>query len=264
VPEAAASEPATDRDLWVGTSWKMTKTLGQAREYARGLAEHLGEQAPAGVQPFILPSATALDAVRAELGEDSPVVLGAQNAHWAPEGAWTGEVSVLQVADAGARVVEIGHSERREHFGETDEVVRKKVAAVSDLGLTPLLCIGESEEVKQAGGSTNHILGQAASALDGLSAADLARVLIAYEPIWAIGEQGRPARVEELADPFTALHREYGSITRGVLYGGSVNQGNAAELLGIDGVSGLFVGRAAWDLDGYVELLDIAARSTTG
>lgn len=246
--------------LWLGTSWKMTKTLGQSREYARGLAEHLGGTAPAGVQPFIVPSFTALDAVRGELGPDSPVVLGAQNAHWAPEGAWTGEVSVLQVADAGARLVEIGHSERREHFGDTDDSVRKKVAATLELGLAPLLCIGESEEVKRDGGSTNHILGQAASALDGLADDDLARVLIAYEPIWAIGDGGRPATVEELVEPFAALHREYGATVLGLLYGGSVSLDNAAELLGIEGVGGLFVGRTAWDLTGYLSLLDIASQ----
>ncbi|MGB3857837.1 MAG: triose-phosphate isomerase [Ornithinimicrobium sp.] len=246
--------------LWVGTSWKMTKTLGEARQYASGLAGHLGAAAPAGVQPFIIPSFTALDAVRTELGSGSPVVLGAQNAHWAPAGAWTGEVSVPQVADAGARLVEIGHSERREHFGDTDGTVRRKVAATLEHGLSPLLCIGESEQVKQDGDSTEYILGQAAHALDGLSDADLARVLIAYEPIWAIGEHGRPATVEELVEPFAALDREFGATVLGVLYGGSVNLDNAASLLGIEGVSGLFVGRSAWELNGYLSLLDIASR----
>jgi triosephosphate isomerase len=260
VTEESAARPAGGGDLWVGTSWKMTKTLEQAREYARGLADHLRGGAPPGVRPFIVPSFTALDAVSRELGPDSPVMLGAQNAHWASAGAWTGEVSVVQVADAGARLIEIGHSERREHFGDTDETVRMKVVATLELGLTPLLCIGESDEVKQAGGSTNHILGQAAHALDGLTDGDLARVLIAYEPIWAIGEHGRPATVEELAEPFAALDREYGRAALGLLYGGSVNLDNAADLLGIDGVGGLFVGRTAWELDGYVQLLDVATR----
>ncbi|MGB7448673.1 MAG: triose-phosphate isomerase [Ornithinimicrobium sp.] len=260
VPEGSVVRPADGGDLWVGTSWKMTKTLGQAGEYARGLTEHLGGSAPSGVRPFIIPSFTALDTVRRELGPDSPVTLGAQNAHWAHEGAWTGEVSVVQVADAGARLVEIGHSERREHFGDTDETVRMKVAATLELGLTPLLCIGESEEVKADGGSTNHILGQATRALDGLAGDDLARVLIAYEPIWAIGEHGRPATTEELAEPFAALDREYGTTVSGLLYGGSVTLDNAADLLGIDGVGGLFVGRTAWELSGYLRLLEIATR----
>jgi triosephosphate isomerase len=245
--------------LWVGTSWKMNKGLAEAREYARGLSDYVKATALPGVQPFIIPSFTALTVTRDELGADSPVLLGVQNAHWADHGAWTGEVSVVQAKDAGAQLVEIGHSERREHFGETVETTRLKVAAALAHGLVPLLCIGESAEVKRAGESSRYILEQAAGALDGLTAEQLSRVLIAYEPIWAIGESGRPATVEELRRPFSDLGREFGSVTRGLLYGGSVNLDNAEELLGIDHVTGLFVGRAAWQLPGYLRLLEVAA-----
>ncbi|CAN5527060.1 L-erythrulose 1-phosphate isomerase [soil metagenome] len=244
--------------LWVGTSWKMTKTQAQAREFARGLVDRLDGAAPPGVQPFVIPSFTAIAAVNDELGADSPVILGAQNAHWENEGAWTGEVSVPQVQEAGAQLVEIGHSERREHFGETTETTRLKVAATLGHGLIPLLCIGESVQVKQSGDSTDFILEQAAGAVEGLTAADLLRVLVAYDPIWAIGEHGRPAEVEELAGPFAALDRTYGDQVQGLLYGGSVNLDNATKLLGIDGVTGLFVGRTAWELPGYLRLLEIA------
>lgn len=245
--------------LWVGTSWKMTKTLAEGRAWARGLREHLAGGTPAGVQPFVIPSFTATTAVAEELGEDSPVLLGVQNAHWEDAGAWTGEVSVPQAKDAGARIVEIGHSERREHFGETVETTRRKVAAAVRHGLTPLLCIGESAAVKEAGGSSAFILKQARGALEGLTVEELSRVVIAYEPIWAIGERGRPATVEELIEPFAALGAEYtGRVTR-LLYGGSVNLDNAADLLEIEYVTGLFVGRTAWQLEGYLELLRIAA-----
>lgn len=248
--------------LWIGTSWKMTKTLAEGRAWAAGLRDHLagehGGQAPSGVQPFVIPSFTATTTVREVLGEDSPVLLGVQNAHWEDEGAWTGEVSVPQAKDAGAQVVEIGHSERREHFGETVETTRPKVAAALRHGLTPLLCIGESAEVKEAGGSSAFILEQAAGALEGLSAEELSRAVIAYEPIWAIGEKGRPATVEELVEPFAALGGQYSGKVTGLLYGGSVNLGNAADLLGIEHVTGLFVGRTAWKLEGYLELLRIA------
>ncbi|KUI35564.1 L-erythrulose 1-phosphate isomerase [Mycobacterium sp. GA-2829] len=246
--------------LWIGTSWKMNKGLAESRGYARGLADHVTATALPGVQPFVIPSFTALTTVREELGADSPVLLGVQNAHWDDEGAWTGEVSVAQAKDAGAQLVEIGHSERREHFGETVETTRLKVAAALAHGLTPLLCIGESADTKSAGESSRFILDQAAGALDGLTDGQLGRVLIAYEPIWAIGEHGRPATVEELRAPFADLHREYGGRTRGLLYGGSVNLDNAEELLGIDHVTGLFVGRAAWQLPGYLRLLAMAAR----
>lgn len=250
--------------LWVGTSWKMNKTLAEGREWARGLRDHLGGAAPAGVQPFVIPSFTATTAVAEELGESSPVLLGVQNAHWEDAGAWTGEVSVPQAKDAGARIVEIGHSERREHFGETVETTRRKVAAALRHGLTPLLCIGESAEVKDAGGSSAFILDQARGALEGLSAEEISRVVIAYEPIWAIGENGRPATVEELIAPFEALGAEYTGAVTGLLYGGSVNLDNAAGLLGIPHVTGLFVGRTAWKLEGYLELLRLAEAHAAG
>ena len=250
--------------LWVGTSWKMNKTLAAGRAWAQGLRDHLGGsessvgEAPTSVQPFVIPSFTATTAVADALGTDSPVLLGVQNAHWEDAGAWTGEVSVPQAKDAGAQIVEIGHSERREHFGETVETTRLKVAATLRHGLTPLLCIGESLEVKDAGTSAEFILEQAAGALEGLSAEELSRVVIAYEPIWAIGENGRPATVAELIEPFAALGEVYGGQVTGLLYGGSVNLDNAPELLGIEHVTGLFVGRTAWQLEGYLELLRIA------
>lgn len=245
--------------LWVGTSWKMNKGLTEARSYARALSDYVGRTGTPGVAPFIIPSFTALAATRDELGADSPVLLGVQNAHWEDQGAWTGEVSVAQAKDAGAQLVEIGHSERREHFGETVATTRLKVAAALAHGLVPLLCIGESAAVKRAGESSRLILEQAAGALEGLSAEQLGRVLLAYEPIWAIGESGRPATVEELREPFADLGREYSGRIRGLLYGGSVNLDNAEELLGIDHVTGLFIGRAAWQLPGYLRILEMAA-----
>jgi triosephosphate isomerase len=237
----------------------MNKGLTESRRYARELADYVGRTDLSGVQPFILPSFTALAATRDELGSHSPVLLGAQNAHWANDGAWTGEVSVSQVKDAGAQLVEIGHSERRAHFGETVATTRLKVAAVLAHGLVPLLCIGESLAVRCAGQSSRFILEQAAGALDGLNAEQMNRVLIAYEPIWAIGDSGRPATVEELREPFAELWHEYGSRVRKLLYGGSVSLDNAEDLLSIEHVGGLFIGRAAWQLPGYQRILEIAA-----
>ncbi|PRZ17728.1 triose-phosphate isomerase [Nesterenkonia sandarakina] len=251
---------------WIGTSWKMNKTVAQARDYARGLRSAL-EQRPellAGVQPFIIPPHTALTAVAEELGPESArtVRLGAQNAHWEDDGAWTGEISVPQVADAGASLVEIGHSERREHFGETIETTRLKVASTLRHGLIPLLCIGEPAEVQSRGETADYLLDQARGALRDLSADQLSQVLIAYEPIWAIGAQGRPATVAELREPFEVLSREYGGRVQALLYGGSVSTDNAAQLLELAGVEGLFVGRAAWTLEGYLNLLEIAAEAS--
>ncbi|WP_061492621.1 L-erythrulose 1-phosphate isomerase [Mycolicibacterium phlei] len=247
--------------LWIGTSWKMTKGLNESREYARGLAEYVAANLLPGVQPFVIPSFTAVAAVRDVLGDDSPVLLGVQNAHWEDQGAWTGEVSVAQAKDAGAQLVEIGHSERREHFGETVETTRLKVAAALRHGLIPLLCIGESAETRSAGGPSRFILEQAAGALDGLTDEQLARVLIAYEPIWAIGEHGRAATIEELRQPFSDLGDEYGGRVRGLLYGGAGSEDNAEALLGIEHVTGLFIGRAAWRLPGYLRILETARQA---
>ena len=267
---------------WIGTSWKMKKTLAEAREYASGLASALEENTrlstagagDGGVQPFVIPPHTALAAVAEELGEKANscggVQLGAQNAHWEDAGAWTGEISVPQAMDAGATVIEIGHSERREHFAETDRTVRLKVEAALRHGAMPLLCVGEPAEVRDAGGSAEHILAQTRAALEGLTDSQRARVLVAYEPIWAIGSAGRPAQIHELEEPFAALRGEFGGSASGcagsaaggvagLLYGGSVNLDNAADLLAMQDVDGLFVGRTAWNLDGFLALLEIAA-----
>ncbi len=244
---------------WVGTSWKMTKTLTEARQFAGALSARATADAWPGVQPFVIPPATALAAVSEILTPDHGVLLGAQNAHWEDSGAWTGEVSVPQVADAGARIVEIGHSERREHFAETIETTRLKVAATLRHGLIPLLCVGEDEHVNARGEAAPFIIGQVDGALRGLSAEQCQRVLIAYEPIWAIGENGRPATPEELAQPFAALNERFADRVEAILYGGSVNTANAEQLLDVPGVQGLFVGRAAWDAGGFLELLEIAA-----
>jgi triosephosphate isomerase len=258
--------------LWVGTSWKMTKGLDEARGYAVGLAAAVrarvdgGAPPWPGVQPFVLPALTAFATVFEGLappaGTDE-VVLGAQNAHWDDAGAWTGEVSVPQVAELGARLVEIGHSERRTHFGETDETVRARTAAVVRHGLIPLVCVGETQAERDAGCAVEVTTRQLEAALRGHGDGGPARVplLVAYEPVWAIGEAGREPRADELADVVTGLCERGGDQLTALLYGGSVNVGNASGLLDLPGIRGLFVGRGAWDVDDLVTILDAAARA---
>ncbi|HET7304808.1 MAG TPA: triose-phosphate isomerase [Segeticoccus sp.] len=246
--------------LWIGTSWKMTKTISEATAFVDTLAD---VAFPDSVQPFVLPAHTALASVRDRLPEGSPVMLGAQNAHWAAEGAGTGEVSMRMVADAGARLVEIGHSERRAQHNETDDSVGRKVRAATDASLVPLVCVGEPHAVRAAGDVSPFVRQQVAAALARLRREEASTVLIAYEPVWAIGEHGRPALPSEVApvmDDIRAAVRRAGGGCRAVLYGGSVDSTNAARLLGEGGADGLFVGRAAWDVRGYLELVDIAAQ----
>ncbi|MEV0352482.1 triose-phosphate isomerase [Nonomuraea sp. NPDC050680] len=250
---------------WIGTSWKMNKTLAEARAFVDGLVA--ARSALDGVRAFVIPAHTALAAVRERLPADVPVLIGAQNAHWEPAGAYTGEVSMGMVADAGATLVEIGHSERREYFGETDDTVALKVEAAIAAGLTPLLCVGEPAEVRAAGGEIDWVAGQVGRALSRLAAHDLHRVVIAYEPVWAIGDLGREALPYEIAPVMGMLAARFGpdgespGRVAAVLYGGSVNRLNAAALLGVPGTDGLFIGRAAWDVAEFLELARIGARA---
>ncbi len=234
----------------------MNKTLDQARDYARTLAATDSGRWQ-GIHPFVIPPATALLAVHEVLGPRSHILLGAQNAHWEDAGAWTGEVSVPQVADAGAQIVEIGHSERREFFAETDATVNLKVVATLRHGLTPLVCVGEPADVFASGASVPYVRRQVRAALHGVR--DPRSVLLAYEPIWAIGSRGRPAAPSDVGDVFAALRADWGGTVRGVLVGGSVDTSNVMSILGVDGVDGLFVGRAAWEVDGFTGLLDLVS-----
>jgi len=243
--------------LWAGTSWKMNGLIPFARDYALRLASQPADRWK-GVQLFVIPSSTALAAVHDALGDGSRVMLGAQNAHWEESGAWTGEVSVPQVADAGAQIVELGHSERREYFGETDRTINLKVKAVMRHGLRPLVCVGEPDATFQAGASSDYISHQVEAALDGIP--DTTAVLLVYEPIWAIGDSGREPRPDDIADELSVLATQFGDSVEAILYGGSVNAANAAEILALPGVDGLFVGRSAWNVEGYMEILDVAAR----
>ena len=252
------------RTTWIGTSWKMTKTLAEARAFIdEFLAGLIVTPLPSGLQAFVLPPHTALAAVRDRLGSRSEILLGAQNAHWSPEGAGTGEISMRMAADAGARIIEIGHSERRESFGETDATVAAKTAAALALHLVPLVCVGEPESVRRDRGQADFVAGQVRAALAPLSPTQVGEVLVAYEPVWAIGERGRPARPSEIGpelDVIAQLGRELSPTgLRGVLYGGSVDAGNALGLLDNPSVDGLFVGRAAWTAQGFLQILRLAA-----
>jgi triosephosphate isomerase len=249
------------KTFWVGTSWKMNKTRAEAQAFARALREAEDGRDPR-VQRFVIPSFTALAEVCAALTGTS-VRVGAQNGHWEDAGAWTGEVSMLQIRDCGATLVEIGHSERRAHFGETNETVGRKVAAALRSGLTPLVCIGERVEDKEAGRADDVLAREVRAALGPISGAP-AEVLLAYEPVWAIGERGIPAE-PSYADERQARIAEVARDIMGrdipVLYGGSVNPGNCAELIACPHIDGLFIGRSAWAPEGYLDILARVSRA---
>ncbi|MFA0116805.1 triose-phosphate isomerase [Vibrio breoganii] len=251
------------KKVWIGTSWKMNKTSAAADAWASAV-EPAVKACSESVQPFVIPSFPYIQQVSEQLN-DKGVRIGSQNICWQDEGAYTGEVSPIQVKDCGATLVEIGHSERRAMFGETDERVNKKVLASLKHGLTPLVCVGDTHDEKRWGVSAESVIRQVKIALYEVPKEQVTDVIIAYEPVWAIGEQGIPATSEEAERVHlairNALSAEFGSsISQKIvlLYGGSVNLDNASELLDQANIDGLFVGRTAWNADGYCHLLEIA------
>ena len=263
--EGGCGEP-----VWIGTSWKMNKTLAEALAFADALLERAADP-PDGIARFVVPPFTSAREVKARLA-GTDVRVGAQNMHWDAAGAWTGEVSAPMLVDCGLDLVELGHSERRAHFGETDETVGLKVRSAVAHDLVPLVCVGETLDQRDAGRADEALEAQVRGALAGLdgavspkdSSADAGpsarrpRVLFAYEPVWAIGEGGTPA-TSGYAD---ARQARIKAIAAGILgaappclYGGSVNAGNCVELIGREHVDGLFIGRAAWDAAGYLDIL---------
>lgn len=246
--------------VFIGTSWKMNKTLVEAQHFARHLAEAAGDPR---IQRFVIPPFTCLREVEAILSE-TDILVGAQTMHWAEQGAWTGEISPVMLTDCGADIVELGHSERRAHFGETDETVGLKTEAAVRHGLIPLICIGESAEDKAAGRADEVLRREVEGALAKLSGDQRkAPILLAYEPVWAIGESGIPAS-PAYADERQAriVEAAEGVLGRRVpcLYGGSVNPGNAAELISCPNIDGLFIGRSAWTVEGYLDILARCAK----
>jgi triosephosphate isomerase len=246
----------THSPFWIGTSWKMNKTLAEARAFAQGLLASIDDPR---MQRFVIPPFTAIREVKAIL-VDTSVKVGAQNMHWADRGAWTGEISPPMLVDCAMDLVELGHSERREHFGETDDTVGLKVEAAVRHGLTPLICIGEALADREGGRAAEVLAAEVRGALGRLTPDQYtADILLAYEPVWAIGEHGIPAR----ADYADARQAEIIAVAQDVLgrrvpclYGGSVNPGNCAELAASVHIDGLFIGRSAWDVAGYLDIVE--------
>jgi triosephosphate isomerase len=241
----------------------MYKTVTEAVEFVRGLKEALA--GVRGVEVAVCPPFTALYAVAREL-EGSNIVLGAQNMHRAEEGAYTGEISPVMLKEIGCRYVILGHSERRQYFGESDEDVNAKVKAALKHGLVPIVCVGERLEEREAGHTERVVGAQVRRSLAGLSGTELAGLVVAYEPVWAIGT-GRTASPED-AQQVNAFIRcllagmggqEAARQVR-IQYGGSVKPENAVELLGQPDIDGALVGGASLKVDSFAAIVRAALR----
>ncbi len=244
----------------VAANWKMHKTLGEADTYFRRLMTLVPEVPE--VDLVICPPYTALHAAQRALA-GRPIYLGAQSARPEREGAFTGEISLAQVKELGATHVICGHSERRALFGEDDQLVARKVWSSMEHGLVPILCVGETLEQRESGNAWSVVEGQIAAALGELELSDPASLVVAYEPIWAIGTgvSAQPTDAQEMAARARRwLVARFGTIGQQVRvqYGGSVNRDNAASFLGCDDVDGALVGGASLDPDNFWKIAQAA------
>jgi triosephosphate isomerase len=251
------------RPVVVAANWKMHKTAAAATAYLAAF----GAEAPAsrpGVEIAFFPPFPILEAVGRALRGRADASVGGQNCHWEAEGAFTGEVSAPMLAAAGARRVLVGHSERRQLFGETDETCALKLRAALAAGLDPMLCVGETLEERDRGRARTVVLRQLTRVVKDLTRDEHARLSIAYEPVWAIGT-GRTAEPGDAQEMHAAIREILASVSSAdaaratpVLYGGSVKPGNAARLLAEPDVDGALVGGASLDPSDFAAIVRAA------
>jgi triosephosphate isomerase len=248
----------------VSGNWKMNLTHLDAIAVVQKLAFILDKRDPDRAEVSIHPPFTALRSVQTVLeADDIPIALGAQDVYWEPRGAYTGEISPSMLAKLNVSYVIVGHSERRQYFGETDEAVNKKVAAVLGAGITPIMCLGETLEEHDAEATEGRCLHQLHQGLAGLSAEAVAGLVIAYEPIWAIGT-GRTATPEDAQRVCAALRGavelDFGAAAAAAIriqYGGSVQAANTAALMSQPDIDGALVGGASLDPEEFGRIVDL-------
>ena len=247
-----------NRTPLIAGNWKMYKTSAEAAETARQLVDLTTDVE--AVDIMIAPTFTALEAVSGVVA-GSRVSLGAQNLYWEKEGAYTGEISSGMLVSAGCQYVIIGHSERRQFFGETDETVNNKIKAALDGGLIPVMCVGETEQERDAGQTFSVLDKQVKSGLRKYVANDLGTLVVAYEPVWAIGT-GKTASKDQAQEAhhhirglLTELYGDTLSASLRILYGGSVKPDNVSDLMAMPDIDGALVGGASLDADSFSKII---------
>lgn len=243
--------------LYLGTNTKMYKTIAQTEEFLTQLRDLTAGISRQELELFVIPSFTALLRARQCVAPEE-IHLGAQNMGWEDEGQFSGEISPLMLKEVGTEIVMIGHSERRHVLLETDAMENRKVLCALRHGFTPLLCIGETAEEKQMGLSDEVLRTQIKVGLHDVTPNQADKVWIAYEPVWAIGVNGVPAAKEYAQEKHgvirACVQKLFGAETGArvpLLYGGSVNPQNAPELIQMENIDGLFIGRSAWQVENF-------------
>jgi triosephosphate isomerase len=252
----------SERKLIFAANWKMNHGMAEARAFAM---KFLARTSPSdGRRLWFFPPAVSIAALSTALKDRRDIAVGAQNVHWEPKGAYTGGISIPMVTEAGARLTLVGHSERRHLFGETDEQVARKTRAALAAGITPLVCVGETLGERDGGRTEQVIVRQIGAVIQALEPQNWEGVVLAYEPVWAIGT-GKNATPDDAAQIHELIRMELGR--RGVrsrvsiLYGGSVNAENVALLLTRPQLDGVLVGGASLDPEGWAELIDRGSKA---
>jgi len=252
---------AGDRRPIMAGNWKMHHSHLDAIQVVQKLSYQLDAGDYDACEVVVCPAFTALRSVQTVLEADGiPMGLGAQDVHWESQGAFTGEVSPTMLAKLNVSYVIVGHSERRQLFGETDETVNRKAKAVLAAGMTPIVCVGETLEEREAGATDDRVRSQATAAFAGVKADDGTRCVVAYEPIWAIGT-GRNATPEDANATIAVIREALRGLYKGgadamrIQYGGSVKPGNVAALMAMPEIDGALVGGASLDPDDFARII---------
>ncbi|MFN5601527.1 MAG: triose-phosphate isomerase [Acidimicrobiaceae bacterium] len=253
---------ANSRRPLISGNWKMHQNHYEAIQFMQKLAYLVGKDDFEAVDVSVHPPFTDIRSVQTLIEADSlRFLLGAQHCHFEEKGAFTGEVAPSFLAKLNVKYVICGHSERREIFGETDEMVKSKVKAILASNMTPIVCVGETLEERESGSTTEKVVGQVRSALSALSPEQVASLVVAYEPIWAIGT-GKTATTEDAQEVCAAIRREVSVLSGAdaanslrVQYGGSVKAANIADLMSQPDIDGALVGGASLDPDEFARIV---------
>ena len=251
----------------ISGNWKMHLNHFEAIQLVQKLAFLIDKDDAEAVEVSVHPPFTDLRTIQTLIDvDDIPFALGAQHCHWEEKGAFTGEVSPAFLAKLNVRYVIVGHSERRELFGETDEMVARKITAILGLGMVPIVCVGETLDEREAGATELKVLGQVSSALDGRPSNQIGGLVIAYEPIWAIGT-GRTATATDAQAVIAAIRGRVGELAGTgaadavrIQYGGSVKAANIVELMAEADIDGALVGGASLDPDEFARIVQFPRR----